>query len=43
MAKCIQCDKEAQPGSNLCKDHNLDGRDVLYLQRDEDVNSKDSI
>jgi len=37
MSKCAECDLEALPGSNLCKKHQLDGRDILYLKTDIDT------
>jgi hypothetical protein len=43
MSKCSRCNKEAVPLSNFCPDHNLDGRDVLYLQQDTDADPKDSV
>jgi hypothetical protein len=43
MAKCSRCDKEAVPGSNFCPNHDLDGRDVLYIHQDTDVDPKDSV
>jgi hypothetical protein len=37
MSKCIECGKEALPGSNLCGTHQLDGRDILYIKQDIDT------
>ena len=42
MAKCLQCPNEAEPGSNLCKQHLLDGKSVLqYVQPVETDNTEE--
>ncbi len=31
---CVECGKPAQPGSNLCAKHQLDGGGVTYVTQD---------